>query len=78
MEPTTETGNLLLHALTSLLHTSPAGSKDSFQRILYMHSPKIINEDVFITSLYGQGVVDRRPLDMVKNYFKLAQTYKTF
>ena len=64
MDPSTETGHSLLQALTNLDKNKPE-TVGPFQRLVFMYSPKIVNEDAFITYLYGQGAVDQLPLDLV-------------
>ena len=66
MEPQTEDGKVLTELLTSWISKTPELAKDKIKRLFLMYASKILNEDSFIASLYGQGVVDEPPLEMVR------------
>ena len=37
------------------------------KRALFMYAPKVDNEDSFTSAIYGQGVLDETPFELVSN-----------
>ena len=67
MEPKTENGKQLTLLLTEWMKKSGhEGVKQVLKRALFMYAPKITNEDAFSSAIYGQGVVDETPLELVR------------
>ena len=63
--PTTEDGLRLSVLLQEWTENSSENATEILQRILFMYSCQIVNEDTFISSLYGQNVLNDPPVELV-------------
>ena len=64
-EPTTETGKELCSLAKEWMKKSAKSAVDTLKRAFIMYSSEIINEDAFLAALYGQGVLNELPIELV-------------
>ena len=79
LEPATEIGRELTSKLAAWMCKSPEIASDKLKRIFVLYSSKIIHDDSFLATLYGQGVVDEPPVEMVtKNTVRIFYVQNKF
>ena len=64
--PRTEVGKNLIVLLEQWMKNSPKNQTEVLHHILLYHSCQIMQKDKFISSLYGQNVLQERPLEWYK------------